>query len=148
MKRRLPLNKSKSGSDRSEPLPYFIRIEASGKTTCLESSRRVFRASGCEDLSTRLRIISGLSNPSASLPFCFAIFFSRFLWSYCLQFVTFHSSKFTYCFFLRRIKTENAVFHLQLARHTQKAAENSRFLFYKTVSTNRRFSRSARSSRV
>ena len=76
----------------------FIRIEASGKKTCLESSRLVFRASGREDLSTRLRIISGLSNPSASLPFCFAIFFSRFLWSYCLQFVTFHSLKFTYFF--------------------------------------------------
>ena len=34
--------------------------------------------------------------------------FSRFLWSYCLQFVTVHSSKFTFCFFLLRIKTEKA----------------------------------------
>ena len=39
-----------------------------------------------------------------------AVFFSRlssrFLWSYCLQFAAIHSSKFTFCFFLRRIKTE------------------------------------------
>ena len=36
----------------------------------------------------------------------FRVCFSRFLWSYCLQFVTIHSSKLTYCFFLERIKTE------------------------------------------